>query len=93
VLTGLDLDSDVYRSPGCDFQACEARLSVLERYLQEVDEEDDGVWHASDALGSLLQAKLLCSEERVELPAGERDQAAAKILGPLLAQAACLRWP
>jgi hypothetical protein len=49
--------------------------------------------HASGALGSLLQAKLMCLEERVRLPSAERDQAALQILSPLVAQAACLRWP
>jgi hypothetical protein len=71
----------------------EAVLAQAAEFLQEVDEEDDGLGHASGALGSLLQAKLVCLEEQVALPAGERDQAAVAILGPLVAQAACLRWP
>jgi hypothetical protein len=62
-------------------------------FLQEVDEEDDGLQHAGDALGSLLQATLVCLEERVALPGAERDRAAVAILSPLVAQAACLRWP
>jgi hypothetical protein len=71
----------------------DAVLAEATAFLQEVDHEDDGIQHASDALGSLLQAKLMCLEERVALPRSERDQAAVKILGPLIAQAACLRWP
>ena len=71
----------------------DAVLTEAAAYLQEVDHEDDGVQHASGALGSLLQAKLVCLEERVALPGAERDQAAVGILSPLVAQAACLRWP
>src|SRR5450755_3402870 len=43
-------------------------LAEAVAFLQEVDHEDDGLQHASDALGSLLQAKLMCLEEQVELP-------------------------
>ena len=35
----------------------------------------------------------MCLEEGIALPRAERDQAAVKILSPLVAQAACLRWP
>jgi hypothetical protein len=68
-------------------------LTEAAAFLQEIDHEDDGLQHASGALGSLLQAKLVCLEEQVELPHAERDQAAVEILSPLVAQAACLRWP
>jgi len=71
----------------------DAVLTQAAAFLQEVDAEDDGLQHASGALGSLLQAKLMCLEEQVELPSAERDQAAVEILSPLVAQAACLRWP
>jgi hypothetical protein len=71
----------------------DAVLAEATALLQEVDEEDDGLQHAGDALWSLLQAKLVCLEERVALPRAELDQAAVKILSPLVAQTACLRWP
>jgi hypothetical protein len=71
----------------------DAVLAEAAEFLQEVDEEDDGLQHAGDALGSLLQATLVCLEERVALPGAERDRAAVAILSPLVAQAACLRWP
>lgn len=71
----------------------DAVLTQAAAFLQEVDAEDDGLQHASGALGSLLQAKLMCLEEQVALPSAERDQAAVEILSPLVAQAACLRWP
>ena len=61
--------------------------------LDEVDQEDDGVWHAQDAIGSLLQARLICAEEQIEMPPAELSRASVAILAPLLAQAACLRWP
>lgn len=61
--------------------------------LHEVDQEDDGVWHAQDAIGSLLQARLICAEEQIEMPPAELVRASVTILAPLLAQAACLRWP
>jgi len=46
----------------------DAVLAEAAEFLQEVDQEDDGLQHASDALGSLLQAKLVCLEERVAVP-------------------------
>ena len=61
--------------------------------LDEVDQEDDGVWHARDAIGSVLQARLICAEEQIEMPPAELTRASVAILAPLLAQAACLRWP
>ena len=63
------------------------------QFLDEVDQEDDGIWHAQDAIGSLLQARLICAEEQVEIPPAELARASVAILAPLLAQAACLRWP
>lgn len=63
------------------------------QFLDEVDQEDDGVWHAQDAIGSLLQARLICAEEQLEMPPAELARASVAILAPLLAQAACLRWP
>ncbi len=72
------------------------RPAVVEeasQLLDEVDQEDDGLWHARDAIGSLLQARLICAEERIELAEAELERASVAILAPLLAQAACLRWP
>jgi hypothetical protein len=72
------------------------RADVVEeaaQFLDEVDQEDDGVWHAQDAIGSLLQARLICAEEQIDMPADELTRASVAILAPLLAQAACLRWP
>jgi len=72
---------------------CDTVVAEAAEFLEEVDLEEDGLQHASDALGSLLQAKLVCLEERVALPRAELHRAAVGILGPLAAQAACLRWP
>ncbi|MGO9752144.1 MAG: hypothetical protein ACLP8S_30300 [Solirubrobacteraceae bacterium] len=72
------------------------RADVVEeaaQFLDEVDQEDDGVWHAQDAIGSLLQARLICAEEQIDMPADELTRASVAIFSPLLAQAACLRWP
>ena len=63
------------------------------QFVDEVEEEDDGLWHAADAIGSLLQARLICAEDGVELPSAELERAGVAILAPLLAQAACLRRP
>jgi hypothetical protein len=71
----------------------DAVLAEAGRFLEEVDAEDDGVLHASSALGDLLQVSLICLEERTTVPAAERDRAAVAILAPLVAQDACLRWP
>ncbi len=54
--------------------------------LDEVDQEDDGVWHAQDAIGSLLQARLICAEEQIEMPPAELTRASVAILAPLLAR-------
>ena len=63
------------------------------QFIDEVEEEDDDLWHAADAIGSLLQARLIGAEDGIELPSAELERAAAAILAPLLAHAACLRWP
>lgn len=36
-------------------------------FVDEVEDEDDGVWHAQDAIGSLLQARLICADEQNEM--------------------------
>jgi hypothetical protein len=36
---------------------------------------------------------LICAEDGIELPSAELERAGVAILAPLLAQAACLRWP
>ena len=60
----------------------EAVLAEAVAFLEEVDEEDDGLQHAADALGSLLRAKLVCLDEHVGLPGAERDHAGVAILSP-----------
>jgi hypothetical protein len=69
-----------------------ALLAEAEAFVGEVCDEDDGLSHASDALGSLLQAEIVCGEEQVPLPDSERSRAAVKVLAPLLAQAACVLY-
>jgi hypothetical protein len=46
--------------------------------LDEVGQEDDGVWHAQDAIGSLLQARLICAEEQIEMPPAELARAPSR---------------
>lgn len=65
-------------------------LAAADGLVDEVDDEDDGLRHAGSAIAGLLQARLLCAEEQVELPASELAVAAVEILAPLLAQHACL---
>jgi len=65
-------------------------LAAADGFLDEVDDEDDGLMHASGAIASLLRARLLCAEEQVELPEVELQSAAIGSLAPLLAQYACL---
>ena len=68
-------------------------IAKASQLLDEVDQEDDGVWHAQDAIGSLLQARLICAEEQIDMPPAELARASVAILAPLLAEAARLRWP
>lgn len=71
----------------------DAVVQTAREFIEEVHAEDNGLSHASDALGEFLRARLVCLEERIELPDAEREKAAVGILAPLAAQAACLRWP
>jgi hypothetical protein len=66
-------------------------LSEASELVDEIADEDNGVVHASDAIGSLLHAQLVCAEDQHQLPDSERAGAAVRILAPLLAQHACLR--
>lgn len=67
-----------------------AVLAEADEFLQEVEAEDDGLLHATDAITGLFQERLgdreRASSER------ELERHAVAILAPLLAQAACLRW-
>jgi hypothetical protein len=63
------------------------------RFVDEVEEEDDGLWHAADAIGSLLPARSICAEDGIEMPRAELERSGVAILAPLVAQAACVRWP
>jgi hypothetical protein len=67
------------------------RLAVIveaEDYLDEVEAEDNGVAHATDAIAALLEQCFGAGgPRRVEL-----GRHAVEILAPLLAQAACLEW-
>jgi hypothetical protein len=50
------------------------------QFVDEVEEEDDGLWHAADAIGSLLRARLICLEDGIELPRAELERAGVAIL-------------
>jgi hypothetical protein len=65
-------------------------LDEADVFVDEVDDEHDGMLHTADAIGSLLQARLVCAEDRLDLPASELATAAVRILAPLLAQRACI---
>lgn len=67
-----------------------AVLAEADAYLQEVEAEDDGLLHATDAIAGLLQARL--GDRDRALTEQEFEQHAVAILAPLLAQAVCLRW-
>jgi hypothetical protein len=67
-------------------------LAEADAFVDEVVDEDNGLPHACDAIGSLLQARLVCAEDQLELPASELTDAAAKILAPLLAQYGALNF-
>jgi len=66
-------------------------LSEASALVDEIADEDNGVVHASDALGSLLHAQLVGADGPAQLPDSERAGAAVRILAPLLAQHSCLR--
>jgi hypothetical protein len=61
-------------------------LVAADDLIEEIDDEDDGLKHASEAIASLLRLQLLCAEEQVELPNSELQSAAVGILAPPLAQ-------
>jgi hypothetical protein len=65
-------------------------LSEADGFVDEIADEDDGLVHAAGAIGSLLQARLVCLEEQLQLPNDELADAATAILAPLLAQYACV---
>jgi hypothetical protein len=65
-------------------------LDEADAFVDEVDDEHDGMFHAADAIGSLLQARLVCAEDQLDLPDSELATAAVGILAPLLAQRACV---
>ena len=67
-----------------------AMLVEADAYLQEIEAEDDGLLHATDAITGLLQARL--GDRDRAFSEQELEQHAVAILAPLLAQAACLRW-
>ncbi len=68
----------------------ERLLGAAAELIDEIDDEDDGLLHASGQIASLLEARQLCAQEQVPLPADELDRATVGILAPLLAQYACL---
>jgi hypothetical protein len=65
----------------------DALLGEAERFIDEVDDEDDGVMLAVDALSVLLQR----SWPRARAPAQETASLVVGALAPLLAQDACVR--
>jgi hypothetical protein len=67
-----------------------AVLAEANDYLEEVEAEDDGLLHATDAISTLLDVNLE-GRERL-LPQPKLKHHATRILAPLLAQAACVRW-
>jgi len=68
----------------------DAILDEADAFVDEVDDEHDGMLHTADAIGGLLQARLVCAEDQLDLPASEVATAAVAILAPLLAQRACV---
>jgi hypothetical protein len=73
-----------------DYVDADELLAAADGLVDEIDDEDDALMHAGGAIASLLRARLLCTEEEVELPSSELASAAIEILAPLLAQYACL---
>ncbi len=65
-------------------------LGEADAFVDEVDDEHNGMLHSADAIGGLLQARLVCAEDELALPASEVAIAAVGILAPLLAQRACV---
>lgn len=52
----------------------DAVLAEADRFLEEVEAEDDGVLHAGSALGDLLQVSLVCLEEQCRRQRRRRRQ-------------------
>lgn len=64
-------------------------LKEASAFVDEIADEDNGIIHTSDALGSLLTPSS-CAEDQHPLPDSEQANAAIRILAPLLAQYARL---
>ncbi len=58
----------------------DAVLDEADAFVDEVDDEHDGMLHSADAIGSLLQARLVCAEDQLDLPANELATTAVRIL-------------
>lgn len=70
----------------------EALVAEAGEYLGEVEAEDNGLTHAADAMGVLLEARLSSGTRERPVADCELERSAVEILAPLLAQAACLVW-
>ena len=70
----------------------DALVAEADEYLGEVEAEDNGMTHATDAIGVLLEMLLSSGTHARPVAERELERSAVQILAPLLAQAACLRW-
>lgn len=69
----------------------QAVVAEADAYLAEVEGEDNGLTHATDAIAALLEVRLGSGVHEV-VSEHELERRAVEILAPLVAQAACLGW-
>jgi hypothetical protein len=69
-----------------------AVIAEADAYLAEVEAEDNGFPHATDAIAALLEVRFDSSVQERFVSVRELERHAVEILAPLVAQAACLGW-
>ncbi len=70
----------------------QAVVAEADAYLAEVEGEDNGLTHATDAIAALLEVRLGSGVHERSVSEHELERRAVEILAPLVAQAACLGW-
>jgi hypothetical protein len=70
----------------------QAVLVEADAYLAEVEGEDNGLTHATDAIAALLEVRFGSGVQERSVSGHELERRAVEILAPLVAQAACLGW-
>lgn len=69
-----------------------AVIAEADAYLPEVEAQDNGLTHATDAIAELLEVRFDSGVRERSVSERELERRAVEILAPLVTQAACLGW-